>query len=78
MITWCLPDVIIGGIMTALVVTRQSSTGALEKFLLGFVVLASLFAIGQRLHLSAVLPLWLDETWSAMISTQTSWADLLA
>lgn len=60
--------------MTTLVVARQSSTDALEKFLLGFVVLAALLVIGHRLYLSAILPLWLDETWSAMISSQGSWA----
>ena len=43
----------------------------------GFVRLAALFAIAvtfERIWLSQSVPLWLDETWTAMIATRPDWA----
>jgi len=55
---------------------RQSTlqtTVTLRRFLLIFVALGTIYAIGVRLSLSNSLPLWLDETWSGMIATRESW-----
>lgn len=49
------------------------STDLLEKCLLVFVSCATIFVIGMRIKFAATIPLWLDETWSGMISSQSSW-----
>lgn len=45
----------------------------LVRLLKGIVVLGAIALVVERLWIMADLPLWLDETWSAMIATQSDW-----
>lgn len=51
----------------------RQPTPPLTRFLRVIVALGSVYVIGTRLHVAAEAPLWLDETWSAMIATRVDW-----
>lgn len=56
-------------------ITRAHQSNVLfARFLGVFVLLAIVYIIATRLVLAASLPLWLDETWSAMIATRADWS----
>jgi hypothetical protein len=59
-----------------LVMSRtQKSNVSLARFLGAFVLLGTIYIIATRLVITVSLPLWLDETWSAMIVTRADWSD---
>lgn len=60
--------------MSAVVFKSEKTKVLLTRMLCAFVVLGLAFVIALRLKIAASSPLWLDETWSAMIATQPDWA----
>lgn len=52
---------------------QQAMPGRATPFLLALTVLAWIVALGVRLWASRGLPLWIDESWTGMIASQTGW-----
>lgn len=53
--------------------SEQQCDRLLAGVLFALVLIGAIYSVGLRLTLSVSLPLWLDETWSAMIATRESW-----
>ena len=51
----------------------QQSPITLTRFLCAFIAVATVYVVGIRLQVAANAPLWIDETWSAMIATRPDW-----
>ena len=64
-------------LMSPVVSKTEKTKLLLTRMLCAFVVLGVAFVIAVRLKIAASSPLWLDETWSAMIATQPDWAGFL-
>jgi hypothetical protein len=63
-----------GGSMLLVMSRTQQSNVSLARFLGAFVLLGTIYIIAARLVVMSSLPLWLDETWSAMIVTRADWS----
>ena len=60
--------------MFAALPSTRTATIPLER-LVGFLLLAAALAVvAGRLSFAAELPLWIDETWSAMIASRPNWS----
>lgn len=71
---YCHSRICRGSSVLAISQTRQSST-VLNGFLSKFILVGVIYLIVTRLFISISLPMWLDETWSAMIATRSSWSE---
>jgi hypothetical protein len=53
----------------------QLSPMTLMRFLGALIVIGAIYVVGSRVHIAANAPLWLDETWSGMITTRADWPE---
>lgn len=60
--------------MSAVVPKTEKTKLRLTRMLCALVVLGIAFVVAMRIKMATSSPLWLDETWSAMIATQPDWA----
>ena len=59
--------------MSSKVLEKRSSPTLVIGLLFAAIALGIIYLLCTRLYLAATLPLWLDETWSGMIASQTDW-----
>ena len=59
--------------MSTEILEKRSSPMLLIRFLCAAVFAGIIYLLCMRFYLAATLPLWLDETWSGMIASQTDW-----
>ena len=59
--------------MSTEILEERSSPTLLIRFLCAAIIAGIIYLLCMRFYLAATLPLWLDETWSGMIASQTDW-----
>lgn len=59
--------------MSSGILEKRPTPTLLIRFLCAAVAFGVVYLLCMRLYLAATLPLWLDETWSGMIASQSDW-----